>query len=124
VEAPHVLILGDHNRTELADMLSSLGFSPSLWSSTINCLAHLRDRPTDAVVVDRDFVHADVLQFLLFVKEIDDSVPVLIVGRFRDEQVDQAIMRETRAVFVDAAKDRLGLRETLATALKSAIVNE
>jgi len=61
---PRVLILGDHNRHELADMLSSLGFSPTVWSSSIHYLAELRDNDAAAVVVDRDFTHADVLQFL------------------------------------------------------------
>ena len=48
--APHVLILGDHKRTELEDMLLGLGFSTSLWGSTLLCLARLRDRHTDAVL--------------------------------------------------------------------------
>ncbi|NQV32956.1 MAG: hypothetical protein HQ515_09690 [Phycisphaeraceae bacterium] len=112
---PRVLILGDHNCHELADMISSLGFSPAVWGSSMHCLAKLRDNDSAAVVVDLDFVHADVLKFLFDVQEINDSITIVVVGCAVDDQVDQAIVSQTRAVFVDSGKGRLCLRETLAT---------
>ena len=118
---PGVLVLGNPNRHELADMLSGLGLSPTIWGSALHCLEKLRNDHVTAVVVDRDFTQADILQFLLYAQEIDDAAAMIVFGRPGEGQVDQMLVSQTRAVFVDSGKDRTHVMKALKTALQSQI---
>jgi DNA-binding NtrC family response regulator len=101
----HVLVLGNHSRQLLPDILKDLGFVPELRGSVLDCLAHLHCQSVAAVVVDRDFTHADVLEFLLNIKDIACAVPVIIVGRKRHDCVEQALHMERQAVFINESKN-------------------
>jgi DNA-binding NtrC family response regulator len=101
-------------------MLSGLGLASTIWGSALHCLEKLRNDHVRAVVVDRDFTQADILQFLLYVKEIDATVTVVVFGRPGEDQVDQALVNQTRAVFVDSGQEQ----EHVMKALKSALQNQ
>ena len=119
----NVLVLGNHSRPLLPKILKNLGFVPDVRGSVLNCLSQLQCQRVAAVVVDRDFTHADVLEFLLNIKDIDDSLSVIIVGQTKNDAVEQALRAQRQAVFVDESKDQKNLALKLADILKSELPN-
>jgi len=115
----NVLVLGNHSRHLLPNVLKNLGFVSEIRGSVLNCLSHLQCQRVAAVVVDRDFTHADVLEFLLNIKDIDDSLSVIIVGRTKNDTVEQALRTQRQAVFVNESKNQKNLALELADILKS-----
>ena len=115
----NVLVLGNHSRHLLPNILKKLGFSPDVRVSVLHSVLHLQTQPVAAVVVDRDFTHADVLEFLLNVKDIDDSLPVVVVGQKRGDAVERALRTQQQAVFIDGKRTQEGLALKLAAILNT-----
>ena len=113
----NVLVLGNHSRHLLPNILKDLGFSPDIRGSVLHSLEHLQKQRVAAVVVDRDFTHADVLEFLLNVKDIDDSLPVVVVGRTGRDSVEQALRSQRQAAFIDDSKNKKALASKLGNIL-------
>ena len=117
--AKKVLVLGNHSRLLLPNALKNLGFVPEVRGSVLHCLLHLRNQHVAAVVVDRDFTHADVLEVFLNIKDIDDSLTVIIVGWLRNDNVEQILKTQKQAVFVSETHNQEKLANELADILKN-----
>lgn len=119
MESDHILILGDHNHHALATVLAGLGFSPVVWSSALHSLEKLRTRRVSAVVIDRDVTHADVLEFILNVKDIDKAIPIIVVGDRKHDRTDPAIRQQNQVTYVQVASNDPALPDTLLQLLKT-----
>ena len=76
-----VLILGSNSNKELEDLFFDLGLNWILRETMSAALSALRRESFATVVVDRDRVEVDVLEFILNVRDIDRRTPVIILGR-------------------------------------------
>jgi DNA-binding NtrC family response regulator len=105
-----VLILGDHARVDLVAVLSRAGFAPQVRGSVQHCLDKLRQEKFAVILVDREFTRADVLEFILNVRDIDQNTPIVVIGPGRDEKIDKTILKQGHTALITEAEsdDKLG----------------
>jgi DNA-binding NtrC family response regulator len=98
-----VLVLGNHANRDLVQTLSRVGFTPHVWGSMRHSLDKLRHQTFAAVIVDRKFTHADILEFILNVRDINQNIPVVVIGSGPDEQIDRKIMRQNHTIILNGS---------------------
>lgn len=113
-----VLVLGHHANRDLVEILSHIGFIPQVWGSMRHTLDKLLHQKFAAVIVDRKFTHADVLEFILNVRDIDQQIPVIVIGSGSDERIDKKIRRQGRTIILNGCGRDDTLGDKLAHALK------
>jgi hypothetical protein len=67
-------------------------------------LEKLRHQKFGAVLVDRKFTRADVLEFILNVRDVNKEVPVLVIGP-GPEKIDKEIAKQGRTAILGAVQD-------------------
>jgi len=112
-----VLVLGNHAHRDLVEVLSGLGFASQVWGSMQHSLDKLRHEKFAAILVDRKFTHADVLEFILNVRDIDKSISVVVIGPAKDERIDRTILKQDHTIILREFESRDRLAEKLAQAL-------
>jgi DNA-binding NtrC family response regulator len=90
-----ILVLGHHARQDLAEMLCETGIDVEVRGSVQAALERLRRGRLAAVLVDRRFTRADVLEFILNVRDVEPAVPVIVIGGAADEAADRQIRKQT-----------------------------
>jgi FixJ family two-component response regulator len=113
-----VLVLGNHANRDLVQTLSRVGFAPQVWASMRHSLDKLLHQRFAAVIVDRKFTHADVLEFILNVRDINREIPIVVIGSGKDEQMDQKIRIQGGTIMLNGSERDNVLGEKLADALK------
>jgi len=113
-----VLVLSNHANRDLVQTLSRAGFDPQVWGSMRHSLDKLHQQKFAAVIVDRKFTHADALEFILNVRDINQKIPVVVIGSEKDEQMDKEIMRQNRTIILNGADGKDISAETLERAIK------
>jgi hypothetical protein len=73
------------------------------------------------VIVDRKLTHVDVLEFILNVRDINQEIPIVVIGQGSDERIDRKIIKQDRTVILNGSEMEDTLTERLAQVLK---VNE
>jgi FixJ family two-component response regulator len=96
-----VLVLGNHASRKLPNILSSLGFAPQVWGSMRHSLDKLRRHKFAAVIVDQKFNRADPLEFILNIRDIDDKVPVVVLGSSKEKRIESEILKQNLTVILD-----------------------
>lgn len=117
MDSQAVLVLGNHANKDLVDVLSSIGFTPQVWGSMQHSLDKLRHEKFAAILVDLKFTHADVLEFILNVRDIDKKVPVVVIGPVEDERIDRKIVKQAHTRVLTEIENRDRFVEKLARAL-------
>ena len=112
-----VLILGDHARVDLVKVLSSIGFAPQVRGSMQHCLEKLRQEKFAAILVDREFTRADVLEFILNVRDIDEDTPILVIGPPGTERIEKAILKQGYTALMSEPESEGRLADKLAEIL-------
>jgi len=80
-----VIVLQDHKRGSMIDMLNRQGITPKFTSSIQDVLEKIRHANYDALLVDCNQSRVDVLELILNVRDIEDNLPIiLIVGKSTD----------------------------------------
>ena len=113
-----VLVLGNHANRDLVEVLSSIGFEPQVRGSMQHCLDKLRHEKFAAILIDRKFTRADVLEFILNARDIDEKVPVVVIGYGTDEKYDRKIAKQDRTIILSEVESEDKLAEKLAQVLK------
>jgi DNA-binding NtrC family response regulator len=113
-----VLVLGNHANRKLVKTLSRVGFDPQVWGSMRHTLEKLVQQRFAAVIVDRKFTSADVLEFILNVRDINQQIPVIVIGPGSDERIDKKISRLGRTIILNGSGQDDTLGESLTNALK------
>lgn len=105
-----ILVLGNHAQRDLMQSLSRIGFVPQVWGSMRHTLDKLLHQRFAAVIVDRKFTNADVLEFILNVRDINQEIPVVVIGSGNDERIDRKISKLGRTIILNGSErdDRLG----------------
>jgi two-component SAPR family response regulator len=113
-----VLVLGNHANRNLVKILSNVGFAPQVWGSMRHTLDKLIHRKYAAVIIDRKFTNADVLEFILNVRDINQQIPVVVIGSGSDERIDRKISRLDGTIILNGSGRDDTLGEKLAHAIK------
>jgi DNA-binding response OmpR family regulator len=75
----------------LNDALSHAGFTPVVRRSMQEALDKIRHEEFVGIVVERDWVDVDVLEFVLNVRDYDAGTRILVVGRRGEARTDAAL---------------------------------
>ena len=118
MDSQAVLVLGNHANRDLVKTLSEVGFVPQVWGSMRHTLDKLLHQKFAAVIVDRKFTNADVLEFILNVRDINRQIPVIVIGPGGDERIDRKIIRQGRTTILNGSGRDDALGEKLAHAIK------
>jgi FixJ family two-component response regulator len=108
-----VLVLGNHANRDLVEVLSGLGFASQVWGSMQHSLEKLRQQKFTAILVDQKFTKADVLEFILNVRDIDKKVPVVVIGNGRDRRIDRKIAKQDNTTVLGEVESSNNLAEKL-----------
>lgn len=112
-----VLVLGNHANRDLVEVLSNIGFAPQVWGSMQHSLDKLQHEKFAAILVDRKFTHADVLEFILNVRDIDKNISVVVIGPAKDERIDRTILKQERTIVLSEVESKDRFAEKLSQAL-------
>ncbi len=117
MKATALLVLGSVTDRTFVDALFDLGFSPLVRDSMPSALSKLRSERFAAVLVDGDAADTDVLEFVLNVRDIDEHVPVVVVG-LSDESGEEVLrdhLAHLGTVVLDGSPDEViaGLEQVL-----------
>ena len=118
MKATALLVLGSMTDRTLVDALFDLGFAPIVRDSMSSALNKLRSERFAAVLVDGDSTDVDVLEFVLNVRDINEHVPVVVVGRSLDESGEEVLrdyLAQLGTVVLDGSPDQViaGLEQVL-----------
>jgi len=100
-----ILVLGHHARQDFVEMLHGIGIEPEVRSSVPGALERLRRGQLVAILVDRRFAHADALEFVLNVRDVHETVPVIVIGAANDKDADQQIRQQEYTAVVEESRD-------------------
>ena len=100
MELSAVLVLGSNKNRELIEQLLDIGFAPVVRETMQAALSALRRESFAAILVDRDRMSVDPLEFILNVRDIDEQTPVMVVGQSPDEQNVQMVQAQPRALIL------------------------
>jgi two-component SAPR family response regulator len=80
-------------------------------------LEKLRHGKFAAILVDRKCTHADVLEFILNVRDINENISVIVIGTAEDERIDKTILEQDHTIILNEVENKDRFAEKLAQAL-------
>ncbi len=92
MKSANVLILGSKASARWIEELFNHGFDPVVEETIHQAVDEVRHDRFAVIIVDWPHAHADVLEFVLNVRDIDEETPILAIGRGR-ESVEQQILK-------------------------------
>ncbi|MFC1761675.1 hypothetical protein ACFL6U_06305 [Planctomycetota bacterium] len=101
MESKYVLVLGRQGHHEIPQALTALGYNPIVRGSVIHCYEKLRSEYIVAVIVESDFTHADVLEFVLNVRDLDETVPIVVLGRSCKKNHEHKLIQQKHVFRLD-----------------------
>lgn len=112
-----VLILGNHANRNLIKTVSKTGFVPQVWGSMRHSLDKLQHQRFAGIIIDRKLTHADVLEFILNVRDVDKHIPVVVIGRGKDERTDRKIAKQNYVTIINGIEQKHNLAEKIANSI-------
>lgn len=119
MESASVLVLGSYKECKLNDALSRAGFTPIVRRSMQEALDKIRHGRFAGIVVERDWVDVDVLEFVLNVRDYDPHTRVIVAGKSTDPITDRALESMRRTFNVGRVKGADHLTQELLGVLAS-----
>jgi DNA-binding response OmpR family regulator len=96
-----VLVLGSNDNQDLVDVLFDIGYTPIVRERMQGALDRLRHERFAAIIVDRDHVNVDVLEFTLNIRDFDEQTPVVVIGDSTDAQSDQVLLLQGQTFLLE-----------------------
>jgi CheY-like chemotaxis protein len=89
-----VLVLGYNRGKAFARTLADTGLSPMFLNSMEGLLHALSHTQAKAILVDREQEKADELELVLNVRDMDEEIPILLVGPAPEQRTDRILQRQ------------------------------
>ena len=105
-----ILLLGSEKDSELAEALFELGFELVARVSMFGALERIRHAEFAAIVIDRQSIDFDMLEFTLNARDIDEETPIIVAGQSDDPEDDKRLALLDNVHFIGHIEDtdRLG----------------
>ena len=100
-----VLVLGTYANKDLVDILLSIGLAPLVRENIQGVLDKVRHEQFGAIVVDQRHANIDVLELILNVRDVDGRIPVVVLGKLRDEAIRKTLASQKQIKVVGDTKD-------------------
>lgn len=102
-----VLILGSEKRSDLIETLFNLGYVPLVRQQLHQALEKIRREDFSAVFLDYRKADTDALEFILNVRDIDDGVPVVVVGEAQNNHERKLLLCQKNIFLLTASSEKL-----------------
>ena len=89
-----LLVLGSERKKGFVETLRELRFNPTFLGSMEAVLHALRHMRASAILVDRDGKKADDLELVLNVRDVDERIPIILVGSPSQRQTEALLWRQ------------------------------
>ncbi len=89
-----VMVLGTGRSKDLTEVIFNIGFTPLVRQKIQGALEKLRHEHLAAIIVDRDNIDVDVLEFILNVRDVNKQIPVIVIDRSADDEIDQVLLTQ------------------------------
>lgn len=96
-----VLVLGKKDNPELIENLLKIGLSPLVRETIQNSIYELRHEQFAGILVDNNSTNADVLEFVLNVRDIDGEIPIAVLGPANDPLLDNTLSMQDNVTVLD-----------------------
>ena len=100
-----VLVLGTYANKGLIDILLGIGLAPLVRENIQGVLDKLRHEQFGAIVVDQRYANPDVLELVLNVRDVDERIPVVVLGKLSDEAVRKTLASQKQTIVVEDTVD-------------------
>ena len=108
-----LLVLGSERNRTFRETLRELRFDPTFLGSMEAVLYALRHTQASAVLVDRDRSEADDLELVLNIRDLDDRIPIFLVGRPARRQTEDLLWRQPATFLIHKAVNDTSLGQEL-----------
>jgi DNA-binding NtrC family response regulator len=108
-----LLVLGSARNRAFARILRELRFEPTFLASMEELLHALRHTRASAVLVDRDKGNADDLELVLNIRDLDDRVPIILIGSPGEAETEVLLRRQPATILIHKAAGDNSLRQDL-----------
>jgi len=96
-----VLVLGTYANKGLIDVLFGIGLAPLVRGDIQGIVDKLRHEQFGAIVVDQRYANTDVLELILNVRDVDEQIPVVVLGKLNDEAVRKTLASQKQTTIVE-----------------------
>lgn len=86
-----ILVLGSYKERKLNDALARAGYVPIVRRTIDAALQKIRHGYYAGIVVERNWVDVDVLEFVLNVRDYDQSTRIIVVGESQNVDSDDVL---------------------------------
>lgn len=108
-----LLVLGSQRKKAFVETLRELRFDPTFLGSMEAVLHALRHTQASAVLVDRDGKKADDLELVLNIRDVDERIPILLIGSPAERQTETLLWRQPATFLIHKPVSDSSLRKEL-----------
>ncbi len=108
-----LLVLGSARNKAFARILRESRFEPTFLTSMEEVLYALRSTQASAVLVDRDGKSADDLELVLNIRDLDERIPIILIGSPAEGRTEELLRRQPATILVHKAAGDTSLRQDL-----------
>lgn len=114
-----VLVLGSYKEHRLNNALAHAGFTPVVRRNMDAALHKIRHENFAGIVVEGEWVDVDALEFVLNVRDYDDTTRIIVVGDSEDNDTNRTLDDMGRTFNIGRVKDADHLTEELQDILET-----
>lgn len=115
-----VLVIGTNDSDDLLEALLERGCTAAVSDHIEGAVRKLRHGEFGLVFIDRDHIEADLVELVLNVRDVDASVPILVIGCVADREVDEQLRQHEATHFMTRPQRSTQLNRRLGAALRVA----
>lgn len=114
-----LLVLGSDRNRAFTETLRDLRFDPVFLGSMEALLHALRHSQASAILVDRDRKKADDLELVLNIRDVDERIPIILVGSPAHNRTEALLFRQPATFVIHKPVNDSSLRRELMPFLKA-----
>jgi DNA-binding response OmpR family regulator len=113
-----VLVLGSYKERKLNDALADAGFTPVVRRDMDAALHKIRHEDFAGIVVEREWVDVDALEFVLNVRDYEQATRIIVVGNSGETNTDRTLDQMARTFNVGRVHDAEHLKDEIQNILE------
>lgn len=114
-----VLVLGTYANKILIDIILGIGLTPLVRENILSVIDKLRHERFSAIIVDQDCANPDILELILNVRDIDEQIPVVVLGQLSKKEIRKTLASQNKTIVVENTTNGNKLAEKLEGILTS-----
>ena len=100
-----VLTIEGAGSSRLQSLFRQWGYNPTSTQSMWTAVSAIRSKRFSAVIIDLHRIIDDILELVLSIRDVNEVVPIVVVGEPADDQVKRALQNRTKVYLLDDRQD-------------------